>query len=335
MKIKLCLCLSAVLWYTVSMSQPVLTSGGINPVVGESYSHTVGSYASPGSAGASQSWDISSITGSSSGLVSVVAPASTINGASFPGSNVAYSYSSGSVIYLKTSASALQNYGAYSNSVVMPYSNPEDLLRFPVHYNDTYVDPFSTQFVNSGYTYYRSGTATVTADAWGTLTTPAGTYTNVMRVHLVEAYQDSADFGGPFIITYNNDEYLWYKEGTHIQLAWVYTITNSISGSTSVGAYMEAGSGVEALEVLTGANISPNPARNMINIDFSLSQEQDAIIRVYNAVGQEVKASQTIDGQAGENSVQLDVGDLPQGCYYAQLMLNGKLLAPQRFVVVK
>lgn len=331
---KLCFLILGLVLSFSSVAQPVITANGVNPVVGESYSHIVGSYASPGSAGASQSWDISSITGNTSGVVSVVAPASTVNGASFPGANVAYSYSSGSVIYLKTSTSALQNYGLFSSNVVMPYSNPEDLLRFPCNYTDTYTDQFSSQFVSSGYTYYRSGTVTVTADAWGTLTTPTGTYTNVMRVHLVEAYQDSVDFGGPYIITYDNDEYLWYKEGTHIQIAWVYTVTNSMTGSTSVGAYMEGGSQVETIDALTGSIISPNPARDFVNIDFSLSQEQTATIMVFNAMGQEVRKSQTIAGQAGDNRVQLEVADLPQGCYFVQLMLNGQLLTPQRFVVV-
>jgi hypothetical protein len=49
----------------------------------------------------------------------------------------------------------------------------------------------------------------VTADATGTLITPAGTFSNVIRLHVVTSYRDSA-FANPghIVNNYADDEYV-------------------------------------------------------------------------------------------------------------------------------
>jgi hypothetical protein len=329
---------SLFLMCSASIAQPTLTATGINPVIGESFTlNNSTASISPGSAGASQTWDLSSMSGTSGGLTNVVDPSTTPNGTSFPGSNIAWSNSTGgSVSYYKTSATALQLYGMIAGTTLMPYSNPEDFLHFPFAYTNTYSDPWAVQFLSGGYTFYRTGTTTVTADSYGTLITPNGTYSNVMRVHFVQDYQDSAYIGTPYIITYYNDEYMWYKEGTHVQIAVVYNLTSSGGGPYTGGSYVTGNVGIDnSMDFISSSNLFPNPASDIVTIDFTLTEAQKVEIRLFNNIGQRVEISKIADCTQGLNIMQLDIANIPEGIYFAQILLNGNVSGTSRFVIKK
>ena len=327
---------SLILMCSVSFAQPTLTATGTNPVIGNSYTSASGNYVSPGGSGASQTWNLSSITSTGSSTANAVTPGSTSYGSSFPNSNLAWSYSGGTVGYYKTSSTAFQFYGGASGTNVLSYSNPEDFLHFPFTYNNTYNDAWAVNYNSGGYTFYRTGTTTVTADGYGTLTTPNGTYTNVLRVHFVQVYQDSAYIGSPYIVTYNNDEYIWYKEGVHVQLAAVYTLTSSIAAPTTSGLYSTGNLGVDnPSEIISYTNLYPNPATDIVTIDFKLTENQKVDVRLINVIGEQLNINQNTDGVQGENRIQLDVADLSEGIYFAQIVLNGNIAATKRFVITK
>lgn len=326
-----------VLGASVALAQPTLTATGINPVIGESFTLNTSPFVSAGSAGASQTWDLSTMSGTSAGASSMVTPSSTANASSFPSSNVAWSNTTaGTVNYYKTTSTSLQTFGVVSGSTVIPYSNSEDILHFPFAYTNTYSDAWAGQFVSSGYTFYRTGTTTVTADGYGTLITPVTTYTNVMRVHFVEVYKDSAYVGVPYVITYNNDEYMWYRNGIHVQVAAVYTLTSSASASPYTGGtYVTGTVGINENDQLSSSSIFPNPASDQVTVDFTLTESKMVSVQIFNSIGQREDISQSGNGMQGENTMQLDVSTLSKGIYFAQIMLDGNVAATKRFVVTK
>ena len=327
---------SLVLMCSVSIAQPTLTATGMNPVIGNSYTVESANYVSPGSSGASQTWNLSSMSGTSSSTANAVSPGSTTYGGSFPNSNLAWTNTGGDAIYYKTSNTALQFYGVASGTTVLSYSNPEDQLHFPFTYNNTYSDTWAVNFNSGGYTVYRKGTTNVTADSYGTLVTPAGTFTNVLRIHFVQNYQDSIYVMGPQIVTYNNDEYIWYKEGTHVQLATVYTLTPSTGSPTTSGTYTTTTSGINEFSgILSSSDLFPNPASDKVTIDFSLTENQKVNVRLINVIGEQLNINQNTNGVQGENRIQLDVADLSEGIYFAQIVLNGNIAATKRFVISK
>lgn len=331
---------SLVLIYSISMAQPNLTATGINAVVGESF--TLNSYTavavSPGSAGASQTWNLTSMSGTPLGLTSIVAASSTTYGSSFTNANIAWNTSGSGLSYFKTSSTAMQGYGTVtaSGSVIMPYSNPEDYLHFPFNYNNTFSDTWATQFLSGGYTFYRTGTTTVTADGYGTLITPTATYTNVMRVHMVQDYRDSTYIGMPYIITYNNDEYVWYKEGTHYQIATIYTLTSSSGGLYYGGSYVAGSTGIDnSSDFISSSSLFPNPATDKVTIDFTLTENKEVNVQMLNATGQQVIMNQNAKGNRGLNTIQLDVANLSEGIYFAKITLDGNIATTKRFVISK
>ena len=219
----------------------------------------------------------------------------------------------------------------------MSFSNPEDFLRFPFTFGNTYTDPWAVNFVNGGYTFYRTGNTTITADAYGTLITAAGTFNNVTRVHMVQVYQDSTFFGTPYIITYNNDEYFWYANGTHASLAATFTFTSSAGGApTQSSFFLGTAVGIDDISAaLSSVNLFPNPVADLVTVDLILTENKEVLVQLYNAIGQEMQISQRRDGITGSNTIQLNVMDLPEGIYYAQIMLDGNIAATRRFVVGK
>jgi len=318
------------------IAQPSLTSGALNPVLGDVFSQKTVAYVSPGNAGANQTWNLSTMTGTITTTSTMVTVGSTPNGSSFPNANEASNSGGGSYGYLKTSATALQNCGVVTGTVVMSYSNLEDLLHFPFNYTNNYTDTWATTFANGGSTYYRKGTDSITYDGYGTLILPSGSYSNVSRVHFVQNYRDSTFVGSPFIITYRNDEYIWYLNGNHAAIASVFTLTNSFTGATTGGNYLNnivAGINEPGC-VINSYGLFPNPATNQVNLSVELNQNQKVQIKLFNSLGAQTGYI-TADGFQGNNEYKINVSDLPEGVYFAQIHLDGNLVTTRRFIIAR
>ena len=320
------------------LAQPTLTAAGCNLVVGDQIIQSTSSYVAPGSAGASQTWNLGAMTTAATGTINAVTPGSTTNGSSYPSANVAINTASGTAYY-KTSAASLQNYGAVAGGVVIVYSNPEDFFHWPCSYTNSFTDSWAATFVSGGSTFYRTGNSTVTSDGYGTVTTPSGTYPNVMRFHMVETYQDSANiFGTPFINNYVNDEYLWLDNSHHIPIATVYTFTTVIGGGsptvTQGGSYFGAPVGIEKSSELSGSlKLYPNPVTDNLYINMELSRNQKAEIKLINPLGQEIGVQVITSALQGPNEITADLGKYANGIYFVQVYLNGTLSATRRFII--
>jgi hypothetical protein len=303
------------------LAQPTLNSSGINPVSGETMTLKTGGYASPGSSGASQTWNVSAIalTSGSTTNYTVGAVSATPYSSTFSGSSN-IQLNDGSVYqFMNNSASVMASTGVVGNGVTIPYSNAEDILHFPFNMNDNYTDNWAATFTSNSITFNRTGTTTVTYDAYGTLTTPAGTFSNVVRVHMVQDYKDVSSFG---TITYNNNEYIWYANGYHQALAAVYTLTNSIGGPpTQSGIYLSTTPGVPTSiskwsEVNSNISLYPNPATDLVGIS---SDEGIDHVDVYDLKGDLVLSEKVMSIQA-----YLKLGELNNGIYLAKInMANG------------
>lgn len=323
---------------TAVLAQPILTATGTNPVVGNSFTLATTAFFSEGSAGANQTWNFASLTSSGSSTSNCVTVASTPNGSSFPSANIAFNnVSTSNYSYYKTSATAYQSYGnVLSNGVVMSNSNPEDMLRFPFTYTNTYTDPWATTFVNGGYTFYRTGATTITADAYGTLILPTGTISNVTRIHMVQDYQDSAFIGMPYVITYLNDEYLWYKDGTHSVLAACFTFTTNGASPSQAGFYLNTPVGIEETErMLSAVNLYPNPAAENVSFELELTENASVLVKFYDVLGNEVMASIQQTGSIGKNIISIPVETLTEGIYFADITVGNNNKVSKRFVVKK
>lgn len=328
--------LSAVVFSSKSIAQPVLTAANSNPVVGDMFVSKTTNYVAPGSAGVAQTWNLSAMIASGTTNYTVVSSASTPAAASFTNSNVCLS-GGGTYLYYKTSAALQQNYGTIPTpTLIMSYSNPENLLSFPFNYANTFTDTWATTFTN-GITFYRTGTSTVTADGYGTLTTPAGTFGNAMRVHLYQVYKDSANPGFPFITNYVNDEYVWYLPNNHYPAASVYSLSVNAGSPTTGGFYLNnVVTGFNELEAhVNKINVYPNPASQNINLNTGNLEYENITLEIYNVTGQKIRSFNQTSIHKENGIITLNIKDLVPDIYLLHINLNGTLTKQIRFIVTE
>lgn len=306
------------------IAQPTLNSNGINPIVGDVYILKQGNFVSPGTAGANQTWNLSGLVSTSTASYTSTNPSSTPYAASFTNSNFSmYNAAGGVYVYNNTSASAWQSTGAYGNGVLFAYSNPEDLLHYPFNMGNTYTDPWAVNFVSGGMNFARTGTTTVTYDGYGTLILPNGTFSNAVRVHFYQSFQDVYTFASTTnTITYTNDEYMWYLNGNHQTIAAVYTSENS----TAPGQLQQNGfyvnsivSSVNEYDNVSSNIISyPNPASDEITFNFINNTELKEI-QVYSITGK-LLLTEKVNHIESQNGLNIKLNDFSNGIYLVKFI---------------
>lgn len=309
---------------SASIAQPTLTATGINPVVGDSYILKQGNFVSPGSAGANQTWNLSTLVSTSTASYTSANPSSTPYAASFTNSNFCMNEATNGVyVYGKTSTTAWQNTGAYGGGVLFAYSNPEDFLHYPFNMGNTFTDPWAVDFVSGGMNFARTGTTSVTYDGYGTLTLPNGTFSNVVRVHFYQSFQDVYTFASTTnTITYTNDEYMWYLNGNHQTIAAVYTSANS----TAPGQTQQSGfyvnsivSSVNEYDNVSSNIISfPNPASDEINFNF-INNVEIKEIQIYDITGK-LMLTEKINFLELDNGINIKLNDFSNGIYLVKFI---------------
>ena len=295
----------------LSTAQPVLNKVDVEYKIGESIIFTNTNYVSEGSDGPNQTWNLSSIISGSTNPYTCVNPTTTPSSSSFPTASVALS-STGGFGYYNISSTAFQILGLSGNGTLISYNNPEDFLRFPCEYGDSYTDTWSTTFVSGGGTYYRTGTSTVEVDGYGTLLLPGGkTYQNTLRVRVEQVFKDSVVLqGNSVIIPYSTVGYYWYKSGVPGQLA---VLTSSVfNGSLQEsGKYLSSFiTDLEDVDIADKISLSPNPFQN----GLMLKGIDGAQIEIFDVSGKSVYKNDWVT----ENSV-FQIDNLSNGIYLIKL----------------
>jgi len=291
-------------------AQITLTGASNNPVVGETISFKEGSYSSPGSAGANQNWNINAGGSAITNPNTFVAPSSTPQASNFTTSNVANTIGGIYTYYTANSTKLIYN-GSHdpNTSLLLVYSNPEDQMQYPFTYGNSFSDTYQVTFVNGGNTYLRKGTTTVTADGYGTLTTPAGTFSNVLRVHYVSNYTDSSQFG---TFPSSTDEYRWYMEWNHFPIATVGA--NTFNGQP-FGSYTRYRENVNSIyeSQLSDFSIYPNPVKENLQISFS-NEENHFTVQLIDISGK-IILNKDFTSSSDIKQENINISELSRGIY--------------------
>ena len=167
--------------------------------------------------------------------------------------------------------SLMDNTGYYvlreeAGGTVINYSNSKQMYKFPLAMNETLSDTFNGTATVSGYSLTRSGSTNGTVDGYGTLITPSGTYTNVLRI---KTNQTSTDNLAGTTNTASTETYSWVKAGIHLEIAVSQEI-NLPSGTQSHTYYLK-GSSLGLIEHGDEQTfIYPNPTNGVTSIIQSM-----------------------------------------------------------------
>lgn len=107
--------------------------------------------------------------------------------------------------------------------------------------------------------------------------------------------------------------------GTHGRGAFRTTsLTNGGCGQAVVGGCQIVFSGVEEIAE-TELNVFPNPASDFATVNFQINESQELQVSVYALTGQLVNRINRFEAYAGNNKVEINVGDVPNGEYIVVL----------------
>lgn len=313
-------------------AQPTITYANFGQQVGESFTvHGIDMAAvTEGASGAAVTWDFSTLVDIGTQTGTWIAPGSTPYASSFPTSNIALDGGGGNYVYYSSTASGFGNCGAYMNTVTQYYDDMEEIIRYPFTFNDTYVDNLACTFVSGG-TWYRTGTITVTADGYGTLILPWGTVNNVLRLHLVEDYEDST---AGWTVEYDVDMYKWLVPGTKYFLHEQTTMVIDQTTTQKSGTFLDQLSiGIDNYIPLEGGlKVYPNPLRTTSHISFQMGNTARVNIRLFDLLGQQLKTIVEEELPAGNHRIGFDAHGLPNGIYILQKEVGG-MIESERIIV--
>jgi hypothetical protein len=332
MKLKTTLSVLLSMGATAAIAQPTLTASTSTPVAGLTEVYNQNTTYLPGSEGANQNWDFSTQSFPTVSNLTFEACNGSNNCAAFPGSTVV-GHQGSNYIYYGGSSTALTLNGVAANGINIPYNDPQDFFRFPMAYGNAYTDTWGATLTNGGVTFYRSGIDSVSADAWGTLKTPAGTFTNTLRVKRISTYKDSANVGGmPIIINYKMTLYSWndlnHKDvlySTSSLVANNQGNENTTNTSTYVTSQETGISDASATKL--NLKISPNPANDYVQISMTLTEKSNVDINIVDITGRSVYNKSYNTLRAGNNQLEISTSELLSGVYIVKIRTGNNFVS--------
>lgn len=294
-----------------------LSRTDIGYTAGENYSmYPSTTQTNPGAAGTGVTWDLSALTAGTP-----VTVASSVNsGGTFPSANLKLTQSNGGIIYYNVTNSVLDVVGIDAGGTVFTYSNPATYLQFPVTPSQNYTDQFACSFTVSGYNFTRTGSTQTEFSGYGTLITPNGTFTDVVRLKSTQTITDVYSLGtiNSTIISFN-----WYKAGVHHELANVSATTSN--GNTTYSNYyatVPANLGLEENELIN-LSVFPNPSTDVLHIS---SDEVISKVEFYTISG-ELSLNHLMNEN---NKVEINIADLNSGMYLVKVYGKDGSISVQR-----
>ena len=334
-----------------TVAQPTLTSAwaaGVGQHARKMQLNTLTGI-SKGAAGANQTWNFASYDSSHGANLSILAPASGLNHAAFPGATVCVLASSVGVAnyeFDKLNGNAYQIIGLVSpspDSFVTMYMDPVDLIHFPATFNSTFSDAsrsVASRVNVGGNEVTRESMSTVcTVDAYGTLITKAGTFSNVLRFKYVQdIYDTTVTAGVPGSNTdhYTNETYVWFSASVPgFPLAAItYTSFNGGPLSLQDASYVQLiTTGIEDLASagISNWSIVPMPVSGTATLDLQAEKNSSATVTIHDISGRQV-SEMAIELTEGNNTKTLNVSTLADGIYMISIRI-GAAVETRKLVV--
>lgn len=328
MKLKIVGCLLLMFGIFTCSAQPILTAVTSIPVPGFSYQTFKNSQFIHGPSGSSQMWDFSGQVYTAEGTVSYAGCNSTNNCATFPGSNLVYhstaDTSSFSYYIASASSLSLNGYGFYNNEI---FTDPDDVLRFPFTYGTSYADSFKYTDVNSMLTLTEKGSDSVSGDGWGTLKTPAGLFSNVLRIRHINTRWDSVKFNsGPVEVYVGKDTmYQWY-DANHPDPLYMSIAIHDPANNISVSRYTFQNPTEIGTPDLgnTDWRLYPNPASGSCKVTVRLFAPSNIELSIVDLSGRIVYKSPMQEFLAGEVRINVPVEHIVPGVYAVRLRIDDR-----------
>ncbi|KPE51174.1 T9SS type A sorting domain-containing protein [Chryseobacterium indologenes] len=209
--------------------------------------------------------------------------------------------------------------GTYSGPSVgegtSTYTDPLIEYKFPITYQQQFDDNYQFNGVSATSSMSESGQVSFVADGYGTVITPVGTFSNVMRVKRMRSATQTIPGLPP--ATYIVESYQWISQNEGVVLSFtINTATfNGNTNTTKLLSYLVPGSlsTLETKNIPSDITVYPNPSADLVTLK---SKEDIKKITVHSLDGKVILSA--------ENRKDIDISGLPEGTYILQgILKNG------------
>lgn len=221
-------------------------------------------------------------------------------------------------------------------------TNPNEMLMpVPCTYglNQSYDSKWEVMinYNSSDYdTLYRSRThKTITCDAWGSMTTYLGSFSNVIRIHEFSITTDSVFIKSGNIVLFSME---WSKDTINKYLFWAPAQRHPVAI-----AYCSNAGVLQRIEYVSWAQLSvpataeyntsvaayPNPAQDFIEIKIpSAINNENYLLNVFDVTGKKITS------QTGKcNNIVISVKNFDQGLYFIEIKTVTGEIYKSKFIV--
>jgi hypothetical protein len=186
-----------------------------------------------------------------------------------------------------------------------------DVMQFPASFNGAFNDPYQVSITSPFLNYSIDGTNDVLIDGSGSLTTPSGTYNNVLRIKSINSYQYIGLPPLPGTVTNGTTTtYMWVSPDFPGFMLMNYSITLEGTNSDTTITYSSNPLGIQNVANET-LQISPNPANSFVTVGFPSGVELNRV-EVLDLSGR-VVAIETVNGNS--NSLIISTASFTNGVY--------------------
>ncbi len=306
------ICMNLLLFSTGLFAQPTITNQNMVEVGSSApVQYFEQAVFSPGPAGPNQNWDFSQVmTKGTSFEWKALSPVATPWAADYPTATHAFPFLEdsiegmhyyrydGSRVELLGTVNALHNNGSTDTLLYDFNANPQLEMAYPLSYQgevkDTASGTATISFAGNTVTVNRTIYRTLRADGHGDLTTPFGSFSNVLRVIIEEDIEDRTF--GQIVTRQANRRYYWYAPNEKYLLLQMDSLAVlPLAGPSSVSFNMFYRSG----EVMTGIDkniatdigltVFPNPAHEQIHIRLQLARPEQIQLEIRDLQGRLIR----------------------------------------------
>ena len=302
----------------------------------------------PGLPGSNMTWDFSGLALHTEDTLNFVNTEWTPYEAEHPTSNLAARMGDDMYMYLHKSSAGLFIQGISGDLLntgtpIHVQTTPnETIVEFPLSYLNDYTSTSGQDLTIDGslisplidsLRVKTSRIKIVTVDAWGTLTTPMGTF-DALRLN--QTIQDidsiwSLSFGIWSLFDNSKSSsknYTWWTNDAAAGFPLVEMEYDTVSGNPTSVTYLKSTPTIGIQEAPeTQVAVYPNPAKDRIG--FSFKNDESFEIQLFSAAGQKIDLI-----RANDSFIQVDISNFSSGVYFYQVLADdGRVKGSGRFVV--
>jgi len=298
----------------------------------------------PGEVGANANWDYSNVMKDETVPTTIFEftdPSVSSSANLFPDANIAVVFSgfdpnTQPVTFYNKSSDKYEVIGNALPLTSIVFSDPQTIMEFPFSYGDVLTDNFTGESNFNNFITYIKGAVVLTADAYGTIKTPKGTFEDVIRVKTETSRVDSTNFFSESytLVIYNIVNYIWLNNtiGTSIaSLSFssgeIKTVTQGmivVNDLEEFRSFVWSDNETSSLKEIEGdlqleiLSYGPNPTTEIFNINLESECNCPINMEIINYLG-EVIQTDNFNLNYGNNTIDVQLVDLPAGNYFVKL----------------